>query len=342
VGAERLFKKRAVRNICARFRNTLLRLQLCFFYWRCRHGHRFAADLHDFIRNDISRAYADLVPFVSVTLVEAGGHVLGNFDASLRDYALASLRARRISVRLHTSVRAVTQELPGDAGAAEHRSPFALAHLSDGSALPFGAMVWSAGLAPVKLTEALGGLAKGPAGRIIVDPWMRVPGLEGRVWALGDCAVYPRRPLPPIAQAAQQQGQYVAAALNRLQPALATAVAAASAQSAAAASSPSPVALAPSDTAAASAGDGPPFELFGLGAMANLGIGQGLLDTTDAHPSVHAIFGGRAVRLSGALAWVMWKGAYWILRQVSWRNRLLIPMHWLKTWVFGRDITRHF
>ena len=49
-----------------------------------------------------------------------------------------------------------------------------------------------------------------------MDSHLRVPGEEG-VYALGDCAVSGERPLAMLAQVANQQGKYLARALNRPQ-----------------------------------------------------------------------------------------------------------------------------
>jgi len=43
--------------------------------------------------------------------------------------------------------------------------------------------------------------------------------------------------------------------------------------------------------------------------------------------------------ISGVTAWLTWRFAYWGT-QVSVANKILIPMHWFKTFVFGRDISR--
>lgn len=43
--------------------------------------------------------------------------------------------------------------------------------------------------------------------------------------------------------------------------------------------------------------------------------------------------------LKGVLAFLLWRAAYWT-KQVSLQNKMLIPMHWLKSLLFGRDISR--
>lgn len=77
--------------------------------------------------------------------------------------------------------------------------------LADGRKIPFGLMVWSTGLAPTEFVEHMSGLKK-ERGRIVVDDRLRVPGLDG-VFAMGDAAIEPARPLGPLAQVADQQGK---------------------------------------------------------------------------------------------------------------------------------------
>jgi hypothetical protein len=41
--------------------------------------------------------------------------------------------------------------------------------------------------------------------------------------------------------------------------------------------------------------------------------------------------------LNGLFAFITWRSAYWT-RTVSLANKMLIPMYWFKSWVFGRDV----
>lgn len=42
-------------------------------------------------------------------------------------------------------------------------------------------------------------------------------------------------------------------------------------------------------------------------------------------------------RLKGHTAWLFWRSAY-LTKLLSIRNKILVPMYWFKTFVFGRDI----
>jgi NADH:ubiquinone reductase (non-electrogenic) len=43
--------------------------------------------------------------------------------------------------------------------------------------------------------------------------------------------------------------------------------------------------------------------------------------------------------LEGFGAWWLWRSVY-LSKQYSLRNKLYVGVNWLKTWIFGRDITR--
>jgi NADH dehydrogenase FAD-containing subunit len=147
--------------------------------------------------------YQDLLPFVKLTLVEAGPALLGPFDSALQDYAHGLFKKRDIDIRLGTAVIGV-EDFVGEG----FRFPGRRAILSDGSTLEFGTMVWSAGLAPRAFTESLDSvLERHPRNkRILVDEFLRVKGYEGSIWAIGDASVNESGvPIPQLAQAASDQ-----------------------------------------------------------------------------------------------------------------------------------------
>ncbi len=43
--------------------------------------------------------------------------------------------------------------------------------------------------------------------------------------------------------------------------------------------------------------------------------------------------------IAGLWAFLLWRAAYWTM-QVSVKNKVLICMYWIKTLLFGRDISR--
>jgi len=162
-------------------------------------GVEFAAELHDFLHEDLRRAYPLLVAEAGITLVEAGKDVLSTFDKKLRDYATALFRRQQIHVLVGSPVVRVDSTS---------------VHLNDGTVLPFGLLLWSTGNGPTSFVEGVP-LERDRQSRILTDRYFRVPGV-GNVYALGDCSSVGGLSLPVTAQVAQQEGKYLASALNRL------------------------------------------------------------------------------------------------------------------------------
>jgi NADH dehydrogenase/NADH:ubiquinone reductase (non-electrogenic) len=235
-----------------------------------------------------------------------------------------------------------------------------VARLADHTELPFGCLVWSAGLAPVKLISNLpASLKRGPGGRLAVDPYLRVPGTHGRVFALGDCAATTLDgddnskaigALPPTASVAEQQAQYLADCFNETYANSSEALTAKSSEDLAVDGLclPAPAPVYPGVMPF----DFPPFvwlnrfyspsstfHYVNRGAMASLGSRQGVADLTKTGMKGAPNIAIGTGTFSSAAALAIWRGTY-TFKQLSWSNTLLIPMYWLKTWVFGRDISR--
>jgi len=316
----------------------------------------FTTELYDFIHDDVAKWYPDLKGEISLTLVEAGPGLLGQFDRSLADYYLKNLRKRNVDVKLSTPVTGVhvkhfaldddgTDENHSNSnskhteGEGEGRS-YTVASFDDGTELPFGMMVWSAGLAPVKFVENSSlPLAKG---RIAVDDYLRVPDQKGRIFAFGDCSIVGghtgRSGLPPTASVAEQQAYYLSDVFNnyyfRFDPCHPK-------NDEKNLPLPGPVvpALLPyggfpfenlNELLTTSV---PTFSYMNRGAMAGMGFGGGVSDMTKSD------IPGPKVALSGTAAFLMWRSVY-LTKQLSYTNMILIPMYWFKQVVFGRDISR--
>jgi NADH dehydrogenase len=132
-------------------------------------------------------------------LVEATDRVLPETDLELAEYAIRELRGRGIDIRLGTRL--------------EEAAPEGV-RLSTGETVPTRTLVWTTGVVPHP-SLALMAVPLDERGRVEVDPYMRVRGMNG-VWAIGDCAAVPdpdaggARPTPPTAQHALRQGKTVA------------------------------------------------------------------------------------------------------------------------------------
>ncbi|MFT3859584.1 MAG: FAD-dependent oxidoreductase [Aquabacterium sp.] len=133
-----------------------------------------------------------------ITLIEASPDLLPNLPPPLRDKVRHELTERGIQVMTGQRVEEVTTRGVRIAG---------------GSSLSAQIVIWAAGVkAPEWLTQ-LDGLACNKVNQLLVTPTLQTT--EDRdIFAMGDCAACspPGRdkPVPPLAQAAHQQAQYLA------------------------------------------------------------------------------------------------------------------------------------
>jgi NADH dehydrogenase len=150
--------------------------------------------------NDLTREclphYGQIDPGEArVVLVHGGKFLLPELGEALGLYAQEKLRARRVEIKLETTVTGYAD------GAV---------HCSDGEIIPAGLLIWAAGVSPSPILKKLPlELAKD---RVVVDSTLEVPGHPG-VWAAGDCAALAdpesKLPYPPTAQHALREGKAI-------------------------------------------------------------------------------------------------------------------------------------
>ena len=162
-------------------------------------GVEFAGELSDFLSEDLRRPYPRLISEARITLVEALKEILGTFDEKLRRYATELFRRQHISILTESPVKRVT---------ADH------VELADGTVLPYGLLLWSAGNGPTDFVRGTT-LPRDRADRILTDRTFRVRDTEA-VYAIGDCSTMEETPLPATAQVAQQQAKHLARSLRAM------------------------------------------------------------------------------------------------------------------------------
>ncbi|KAI0431501.1 pyridine nucleotide-disulfide oxidoreductase-domain-containing protein [Xylaria sp. FL1042] len=284
-------------------------------------GIEFAAELHDLIREDLSKTYPGLMPFVKITVYDVAPKVLPMFDQKLAQYAMDTFRRERIDVKTEHHLTRI--RLDEDcAGCLKLRF-----REYGEEEVGAGIVVWSTGLMQNPLIRKLlepkavsGGRGGGTAavqlqkdaktGGLVSDAHLRVmtvpqqvdtaPGQEqGQsvgggilpgVYGIGDCAVVEGQRYPATAQVASQQATYLAKRLNK------------------------------EDL------ETKPFQFRNWGVMTYLG-------------GWRAIHQSSADELTGRAAWFLWRTAY-LTKCMSIRNKIMVPVYWFMSWLFGRDISR--
>ncbi|KAJ8908012.1 hypothetical protein NDN08_008112 [Rhodosorus marinus] len=148
--------------------------------------------------------------------------------------------------------------------------------------------------------------AKRTNGRIEVDDRLQLvdPKGKGRIFAIGDCAQVSGSIYPAIAQVAEQQGNYLAKALNTK-------------------GIPDKDIINSQES----------FRFASKGMLAYLGNYSGVASLVSQDKA------GKDVKMKGHIAWLLWRGAY-LSKLGTWRNRLQVPVDWAKTLLFGRDPSR--
>lgn len=159
-------------------------------------GIELAGAIAELARHGMDEEYRLIDPAAArVILVQAGPRVLPTFSVALSGAAERSLRALGVDVRLEAKVLEVDSD-GVDVG---------------GQRIPARTVLWAAGVAASAAAQWLG-QDSDPSGRLAVGADLSVPGLDA-VYAIGDtasCRGWQGAPVPGLAPAAKQQGQYVA------------------------------------------------------------------------------------------------------------------------------------
>jgi len=281
-------------------------------------GIEFAGELDDYLREDVLRLHPHLREFVRITLLEAGSAVLSSFDASLQSYALKRYASKRIEVRTRAKVVQVSADS---------------VELEGGETLHSHLCVWNTGIGATDFVKKLDRVERDGWGHLVVDARLRAPqpcsavaaalgGSGSRMWAIGDAVAVAGSKFAATAQVAEQQGVWLAGELN------------------AAAERAHTERLAPAEAAEAVAREAStciaPFVYQHRGSLAALGRFGAAADfsKTEVAPALAALGAPGAATLSGLSAFLIWRGAY-VTKLGSLRNKIQVPMDWLRTLVFG-------
>nr|CAB3471213.1 unnamed protein product [Digitaria exilis] len=99
-------------------------------------GVEFAAELHDFLVEDLVKLYPAIQNFVKITIVQSGEHILNMFDKRIA--AFAEEKFQRDGIEVNTGFRVV--RVSDDLITMKSKS------LGEEVSVPYGMAVWSAGI----------------------------------------------------------------------------------------------------------------------------------------------------------------------------------------------------
>jgi len=203
-----------------------------------------------------------------IVLLHSGDRLLPELSASLGEFTLRKMRSRGVDVRLGTRAVCVTDR---------H------VELESGEIIAGGTVICTIGTQPNSLLDYIPAVKN--RGRLVVNPDMSVPGVDG-VWAAGDCAAVINsldgKVCPPTAQFAEAQAAQLAA--NILSH------------------------LAGEPTR--------PFRYRPKGQLSSIGHNNAVAEVL-------------GLKLSGFIAWLMWRGLYLLrIPTLARKTRLFLEWNW--------------
>ncbi|KAJ3117860.1 NADH:ubiquinone oxidoreductase [Phlyctochytrium bullatum] len=266
-------------------------------------GVEYAAELHDFLHEDIVNWYPHIAGKLKITLIEALPHVLPMFSKELIEYTEKHFAENKVEVLNNTMVKEVKQK--------ELIVQNANKQLEK---IPYGLLVWATGNTARPLVADL--IKKLPSNLqnqrrgLVTDDHLIVKGTDGSIYAVGDASA---TKWAPTAQVASRQGAYLADHFQRLYVL--------NQQRETDLTAPK------TQTSMELAESLPPFSYEHLGTLAYIGSEKAIADLPG---NVH---------VGGALTFYFWRSAY-LSYLFSLRNKSLVTFDWLKCRIFGRDISR--
>lgn len=283
-------------------------------------GIEYAAELHDLIHEDLAKLYPELVPLVRITVYDVAPKVLPMFDEALAKYAMNTFDRQGITIKTKHHLQRLSLD-DGYLGTEHGAIKIKIQEYGDEEEYA-GMVVWSTGLMQNPLVEKLVNKAFIPVqphtepvthhilkdkrtGGIVVDPYLRARITTSETTTEPDEAKATLDDVFVIGDCAVMENNRTLPKTAQVASQQATYLA-----------------------ARLNAGDvtEKEFKFRNWGTLTYLGNWK-------------AIHQSHADELRGWVAWILWRGAY-LTRSMSWRNKILVPVHWFISWLFGRGISR--
>ncbi|KAL8031452.1 hypothetical protein ABFX02_13G025800 [Erythranthe guttata] len=146
-------------------------------------GVEFAAELHDFVHEDLVNLYPSVKDLVSISVIQSGDHILNTFDERISSFAEEKFQRDAIQVLTGHRVLSVSERM----------IDMKAKSTGQNVSIPHGMVVWSTGVGtrPV-VKDFMEQIGQGYRRILATDEWLRVKGCDD-VYALGDCATVDQR-----------------------------------------------------------------------------------------------------------------------------------------------------
>ena len=121
-------------------------------------GVEFAAELHDFIEEDVTQKYPGLENDIEVILIEAGDKLLNSFDEKLSQYTMKIFKRQKINVMIKSYITGVTEDEIS---------------VNNGSHFTYGLLCWAAGNTSTELIKN-SEFPKNKKNKLIIDHFLKL------------------------------------------------------------------------------------------------------------------------------------------------------------------------
>ncbi|KAL6948803.1 NADH:ubiquinone oxidoreductase [Hanseniaspora vineae] len=274
-------------------------------------GVEFAAELRDYVDQDLNKWMPSISKEINIVLVEALPNILNMFDKKLFNYAQDLMAKNKIDLKLKTMVKNVDGQI-------------ITAKIGDKiEEIPYGLLVWATGNGCRPITQNL--MSKIPEIQnsrrgLLINKKLELLGAEDSIYALGDCTFHPG--LFPTAQVAHQEGEYLGEVFHK--KFLIDQLQYASEQKGVT----QEVAKKNEFKVKKLQQKIKDFDYKNQGALCYIGSDEALADLA---------IGESKLRLSGGgLTFLFWQSAY-LAMCLSVRSRMLVAFDWVKLHFVGRD-----
>ncbi|KAK2433428.1 external alternative NAD(P)H-ubiquinone oxidoreductase B2, mitochondrial [Trifolium repens] len=141
-------------------------------------GVEFAAELHDYIQEDLINLYPTVKDKVKITLIQSGDHILNMFDERISTFA--EQKFRRDGIEVQTGCRVLSVD--------DKEITMKVKSTGVVSSLPHGLIIWSTGISTLPvIREFMEEIGQTKRHVLATDEWLRVQGCKD-VFAIGDCS----------------------------------------------------------------------------------------------------------------------------------------------------------
>ncbi|XP_061346706.1 external alternative NAD(P)H-ubiquinone oxidoreductase B1, mitochondrial-like [Gastrolobium bilobum] len=141
-------------------------------------GVEFAAELHDYVQEDLVKLYPSVKDMVKITVIQSGDHILNTFDERISSFA--EQKFGRDGIEVQTGCRVVN--------VSDKEITVKVKSTGEFCSVPHGLVVWSTGIAtrPV-VRDFMEQIGQAKRHVLATDEWLRVKGCKS-VYAIGDCS----------------------------------------------------------------------------------------------------------------------------------------------------------